>query len=234
MTAARQEIIVFGGTFDPPHQGHIECVELVLENFPNAKVWIIPSASPAFARHSKEKTPHYSYEDRLQLCRLAFQDNTNLPKNKIIISDIENSAIERNYTINTLKKISDLNPSAKIFFLIGQDQLESFSKWYKPKEILEIASLIAVSRPNSDHTTLNKLTEKLANDLMLQLDWNQTKDIAKLGKEKKYNVFLFSTLKNDVASSKIWHYINSHESIPDAWLPESIKTIIEKNMKGYK
>ena len=77
------ETIIFGGAFDPPHIGHVQCVTAVKNRFPGCKVKVLPAFEPAQSAGQSKKTAA-SYDDRMQLCLLAFGD-------EVEVSDFEAS-----------------------------------------------------------------------------------------------------------------------------------------------
>lgn len=147
---------VFGGSFDPVHLGHVNLVKQVREICRLDKVVIMPAAVSPFKTDIARKAA--SGEDRLEMCRLAFEE---LPFVKI--SGYEVSQKEVSYTVNTLRHIHEVHPNDEIFFIMGGDMLLSFEKWRNYEEILSICTLLAVSRENDPNDL--KILDKKASEL---------------------------------------------------------------------
>lgn len=130
------KIGVFGGTFNPPHYGHIRLAERAAEELCLDKVIIIPSCIPP---HKAAGSPTGG-EERLEMCRLAFEGPL------YEISDMEIRRGDRSYTVDTLRELKAVYPGDEIWFIMGSDMLETFTQWYKWEEILELACVCAASR----------------------------------------------------------------------------------------
>jgi len=159
-------LIVYGGAFDPPHQGHVEAAQLALKAMPTAELWIVPGPAPAGAA-GQHKNPHTPFESRLAMCRLAFGGLAE--KRRITISPIEATLPRPNFTVSTLQRIHAQQSNASLALLMGEDQLASFSAWRDPGEILALATLLVVRRPNnpsaqqtSTASTIRRLVEELS------------------------------------------------------------------------
>ncbi|MGN0526119.1 MAG: nicotinate (nicotinamide) nucleotide adenylyltransferase [Acutalibacteraceae bacterium] len=129
------KIGIYGGSFDPPHKGH----KLLCENLKKVsgveKVLIIPAAVSPF----KSKT-NVSGEDRLNMCRLNFNDSF------CEVLDIELARGGKSYTIDTLNQVKKLYPESELYLFMGDDMLLSFNKWYKHEEILKLCTLVCACR----------------------------------------------------------------------------------------
>ncbi len=145
------DLIFFGGTFDPPHEGHSGCVGLVLERFPDATVLVIPAKLPA-STFDAGKEPKTNYETRVALCSLAF---SGLSK-RVEISRIEEQLPVPNYSVMTVKALEDKYPGKSLGLLLGMDQFENFGAWQRAYEILSKVSLIVVGRNAQDSSELDE------------------------------------------------------------------------------
>ena len=114
MKTAPPDIIAYGGSFDPPHQGHVDCVYKALETWPETKIIIFPGFQPAGAR-GLHKTPDTPFEDRLAMARLAFGEAAG----RIEISAVEKELPVPNYTINTLTRFVSMYPDARLSLMMG-------------------------------------------------------------------------------------------------------------------
>ena len=145
---------VFGGSFDPVHNGHVNLVNQIYEAVPLDEIIIMPARVSPF----KQDTVPTSEGQRLEMCRLAFEE---LPF--VTVSDYEISRPEVSYTVNTIKHLKEKYPGDEIFFIMGSDMLLSFQKWYKYEEILSMCTIIAASREDGekDMESLKKQAEIL-------------------------------------------------------------------------
>lgn len=133
------KIGIFGGAFNPIHNGHIALAKQAHAVLKLQKTLIIPTAlSP-----HKEQTA-VSFEDRAQMCRIAFGDD-----NRFEISDIEKQLGGTSYTINTVRALKELYPKGTEFYLIiGGDMLFYFDKWYRHEALLKECHVVAAAREN--------------------------------------------------------------------------------------
>lgn len=134
------KIGIFGGTFNPPHLGHLRLVRTFCENLQLDRVLIIPNKRPTHKRYDSLTTD----EERLFMCRKTFADE------KFEISTMEMERETDSYTVLTLRELKALYPNDEFYTIIGSDMLLMFHKWYKYKEILENCTLCVASREDGD------------------------------------------------------------------------------------
>ena len=128
---------IFGGTFNPPHIGHLKLAQAMAEKLKLDKMLIIPASIPPH----KEAADLAQGEDRLKMCELTFSD-----REKYEICDTELRRAGRSYTYDTLCFIKDKYPDDELFLIVGSDMLESFNAWYRYEDILSMCTLCAASR----------------------------------------------------------------------------------------
>ena len=132
---------VFGGTFDPPHVGHLllasdACESLRLDRLIFIPVWTQPL---------KVGTPPVaSPQDRLEMVRLAVADDANYA-----VDDTEITRKGLSYTVDTLEHLAERYKGAKLFLLMGQDALVGFPQWRNPERIRELATVAAMARSDT-------------------------------------------------------------------------------------
>ena len=132
------KICLFGGTFDPPHIGHLLIAQTVCEAESFDKILFIPVNIPP---HKKVNT---LLEDRLKMLDIAIEDNPNFE-----MSDIEIKRGGVSYTIDTIKILKKKYgiKGNEISYLIGSDSLLNFHKWKNAEQILEECQVIVAIRP---------------------------------------------------------------------------------------
>lgn len=133
------KIGIFGGSFNPPHNGHLYLAEKSAKLLSLDKIIIVPSCIPPH----KSSASLADKADRLEMCRLAFSDPL------YEISTLELDRGDKSYTVDTLREFHRIYPNDKLFFIIGSDMLHTFTQWYKWEEILELCTLCAASRSDS-------------------------------------------------------------------------------------
>ncbi len=134
------KIGLFGGTFDPIHNGHLIVTEAVREAFLLDKIIFIPARQQPF----KTNTPMQLPEHRLEMVKLAIASNPYFE-----VSDIEIRQKGISYTINTIREFRKTFPENEyeLFFLLGSDNANSFHLWKQPGELLKFCKFIAFGRP---------------------------------------------------------------------------------------
>lgn len=138
---------IFGGAFNPVHNGHVNLAKEAIEQLKLRKLLIIPTfESPHKA------TKLLSFETRAEMCRLAFEGISD--KCEVTVSDIERQMGGVSYTINTIRELSKQLPGEQLFLLIGGDMLFSFREWYKYESILKESKVCAVARGGDSFTDM--------------------------------------------------------------------------------
>lgn len=133
------KIGVFGGTFNPVHLGHVNLAKNFKEELKLDKLIVIPTGTPPH----KEANKTVSDEDRLNMCRLGFE-------NIAQVSDMEIKREGKSYTVLTLEELKKEYPNDDIYFLVGSDMLLSFTRWYRWEDILNMCTLCATDRDNTE------------------------------------------------------------------------------------
>ena len=143
------KICMYGGTFDPPHIGHVEAAEAFVREMKLDKLLIIPTFIPPH----KSRGDNTSTEDRLAMCRYAF---SHIPKAEI--SDMEIKRGGTSYTYLTLEELS--GNGTELFFLCGTDMILTFDLWRKYEYIFSLAT-ICYARRERDKAISHKIQEKV-------------------------------------------------------------------------
>jgi nicotinate-nucleotide adenylyltransferase len=214
--------ILFGGSFDPPHRGHLRCLELALRKFSKAKVWLVPARQAATVP-GREKQASASFADRVAMCRLLLEDLSAEQQKRVELSTVEAQLPLPNYTVNTLAALSLIGG-----LLLGDDQLANFAQWRDVHTILRRCSLLVVGRDHfSEETTV---VQSLLQKLGFTGSWHpaeQRWDIAETGTA----IYLLGGSSCDAASSEVRRALNAGSTISPAWLsPQVEQYIVEKNL----
>lgn len=140
----RKKVGILGGTFNPPHIGHLIIADQVGQQLGLDKVCFMPSANPP---HQDKKTA-IEAAHRMKMVEAAIQNNP--------FFDIEKSEVERggkSYTYDTMLQLTRANPDTDYYFIIGGDMVEYLPKWYKIEELLQLVQFVGVNRPGYTLTT---------------------------------------------------------------------------------
>ena len=134
---SKAKIILFGGSFDPIHNGHLRVARVVLEKLCADQLILVPARrSP----HKKELPVSGCH--RLEMIRRVIADSE-----RFSVSDCELNRCDPSYTLDTIHFFrNQYAPEDDLFWLIGADQLREFDKWYKVSELLDICRICVMYR----------------------------------------------------------------------------------------
>lgn len=148
------KILLYGGTFDPPHWGHINNLRAAMQAVQPDKVIVMPAGIPPHKAASA--TPGSL---RLQMCRCFLQLGE-----QVEISDWEISHEGKSYTVNTLRMLHSTYPDAQLYLTVGSDMFTSFRTWREWQSILQLATLVVESREADDAAMLAEFADSLCVD----------------------------------------------------------------------
>ena len=217
-----ERIAFFGGSFDPPHLGHIGIARAAQAALQLDTVLFTPVALQPL----KPLGSTASFEDRIAMTELAIQG---LPNFAISFVDAPAPGGEPNYTIDTLHRLQAQFPAAQLFTLIGADSFLTLRHWYRGPEIPFLAPLIVASRPGQ---RLEDMTDILPDGLTIHEETGQSgRDEVQLraftlcnpaGKVAPF--YLLPGLQLEISASDIRQQVSAateglcagHELLPDA------------------
>ena len=128
---------LLGGSFDPPHNGHLLAASDAFEALALDRLVFVPAAVQPLKVGQSAATP----VQRLAMTRLLLGDD---PRFEISSIEIDRGGLS--YTVDTLAALSAAWPSAELYWLVGADVLQSFRKWKQPERIVELATLVILTR----------------------------------------------------------------------------------------
>ena len=159
MKIGNKIIAIFGGTFDPPHNGHVGLAGDVISSGVADKVIFVP----AFRPPHKPDSPVSEFNARLKMLKLATAGEI-----KFAVSDIESGRSGPSFTFDTLGEFSRLHPDSEIKLLIGSDSLKLLHTWHRAEDLVHNWSLLVYPRkgclPSREELCLNwgnEVAEKL-------------------------------------------------------------------------
>lgn len=130
---------VFGGTFDPIHNAHLQIAQTALAQAKLDKVLFVVSARPP---HKQKETPGADAEQRLAMVEAALAGQSRMEASRIELDRTGPS-----YTADTLEALADQFPDTALYLIIGHDSMVDLPRWRRPGRILELAHLLVVPRP---------------------------------------------------------------------------------------
>ena len=142
---------IYGGTFSPPHNGHIAAAKAFMEQMWLDFLYVIPTATPPH----KEMDVPVDAAHRLEMCRLAFSDVEG-----VYVSDVEIRRGGRSYTVDTLREIA--GEDRRLFLLLGTDMMLTLGNWREPEEIFKLCYPTYIRREKDallDQMIVQKIAE---------------------------------------------------------------------------
>ena len=141
---------IFGGTFSPPHNGHLQAAKAFMEQMWLDILYVIPTALPP---HKEMDTP-VSAAHRLEMCRLAFSEMEG-----VCVSDMEIKRGGKSYTVETLRELA--GEDRRIFLLCGTDMMLTLDQWREPEEIFKLCYPVYIRR-DTDSSLDELIVKKIA------------------------------------------------------------------------
>lgn len=139
-----RKIGIFGGTFDPPHLGHIHIAKKILTKLSLDEIWFMPNHQPPH----KEKSDGVTNMDRVNMLELSIEDH---PQFRVETIELERPG--PSYTFETIQILTERNKDMEFYFIIGADMIEYLPHWYKIDELVKLVTFVGVKRPNFSHET---------------------------------------------------------------------------------
>lgn len=134
-----RRIGILGGTFDPPHIGHLLIANEVLASLNLEEIWFMPNREPPH----KEKPGFLSDEERVKLIELAIADH---PRFRLETIELERPG--PSYTYDTITLLKKRHPDVDFYFIIGADMIEYLPKWHKISDLVSMIKFVGVGRPD--------------------------------------------------------------------------------------
>ena len=183
---------IFGGTFDPPHVGHLLAASDAIEHLALDRLVFVPVATQPL-KTSRTTAPAV---DRLAMVRLTAGNDPRLGTDSV---ELDRDGLS--YTVDTLREFARRSPAAERFFLVGADVLSTFAEWRDPHVVLDLATLAVLTRraePGAPTTGLGRPDRSNEGDLSTMLAQRST---------------VVPTRRVDVSSTEIRARVRSGRSI---------------------
>ncbi len=149
-------IAVYGGSFNPPHLGHVAAARAAIEALRPDRLLVMPTNTPP---HKQLEPNSPSPAERLKLCRLAFGE---IPGAEV--SDLEIRRKGKSYTADTVAALREKYPNAELCLVMGTDMFLSFRSWCRWQAILEACTLAVLSREEDDREAIGRFKAELEAD----------------------------------------------------------------------
>ena len=154
-----KSIGLLGGSFDPPHKGHVAISKIAIKKIKLYKLlWVVTRKNPF------KSNPHYSISQRI---RLAKEITKNIKKIKVVHLD---KTVKSTRTINTLDYLIKKKKIKHIYLILGSDNLIRFHKWKSWKKIAKLSKLIVFSRKGYDKKSRKSVVAKYLKNKIIFVD----------------------------------------------------------------
>ncbi len=201
-------IILFGGTFNPLHNGHM-IIAIKLYSLFQHPITFLPTGIPPY-----KAAPLTTATDRLNMLNLALEHD-----NRFLINTSEIDKDEFCYTYNTLSIIrNEVGHATPVFFIIGSDSLVSLDTWDNWKLLLELTNFIVIKRQNYNESLM-------ANELITEFTKRKTNDLTNFKASNHGQFFVVDFEPIDISSTQIRNMVTEHQSIENL-VPSKIATYI--------
>jgi len=203
----KNKIILFGGTFDPIHRGHIEVALAAREHLQADSLIFIPaSRSPL-----KQQQPIASDQDRLEMIRLSIGQN-----DRLRLSTCELNRPQPSYTLDTVLYFREkYAQQADLFWLVGADAIEDLSRWYRINELLEICTIAVMYRAGYPKPDFEACKEEFTPEQIAQFQQNIVPvPLIEISSTDIRNRISQGRDVRDFLHPKVYDYIKAHDLYP--------------------
>lgn len=195
----KNSIVVFGGSFNPPHNSHFSMAEQVLNEYEEVEKVIFVPVNKNYAKSGLEENTH-----RYQMLKAVIERNS-----RFMLSDIDMQGNRSLYTVEVLAAIQKQFPDKEIWLLVGSDNLKEFSTWKRPEEILSQHKILVRERNDDTIEEMIKESELL----------NRYKQNIKTLREELGSTISSTHIRELIKSKKSARYL----------LPDEVYDYINKN-----
>ncbi|MEO0010414.1 MAG: hypothetical protein RIQ39_3 [Actinomycetota bacterium] len=134
---------LYGGTFDPIHNGHLHVITQLLSQNIVDRILLVPAGEPRL----RENAPVAPGAARRAMCQLALKDLPPEISTKVEVNPIEILRMGPSYTIDTVEAIKQTYPDDEIVLIVGTDAYEKIDQWHRVDELMELVTLEVIQRP---------------------------------------------------------------------------------------
>jgi nicotinate-nucleotide adenylyltransferase len=209
---ALRRVGIYGGTFDPVHNGHLEVARRVLQLFELDEVIFVPACVPPHKRNANLTSAFH----RFAMVALATEADQ-----RLLVSTIELDAPDRPYAVDTVARMQ--NETRRLFFIIGADSWSEITTWHEWRRLVGMCDLIVVTRPGYViEAKVERFSDVRAMDKRSILELVES--------ETKPRVFTTDVAMLDVAATEIRTFVRAGDfEILNTKVPPSVAAYIEKH-----
>ena len=143
---------IFGGTFDPPHLGHLILASEALDQLNlDGVLWVLTPDPP-----HKQGQNRQSLDDRLGMLHIAISETP-----QFLVSRVDIDRPPPHYAVDTVRQLAQQYPQAELVYLIGGDSLHDLPGWHRPVELVQAVAYLGVMRRPDDHVNLPRLEKSI-------------------------------------------------------------------------
>lgn len=197
---------LFGGTFNPIHNGHLCTVRSVNQQVGFAGISVIPAAIPPH-----KTAPTVSAQHRLQMVRLALADEPHFQ-----VDDFEIRQHQTSYSLHTIRYFRQQLPQHRLCLILGMDALIGFTSWYQWQQILSLCHLVVMHRPGFPTP-------------MVEVPWwQQVQSAHALRQYPAGRILVVDNEQVNISSTEIREKVKMHQAI-DPYVPKAVLNYIQQN-----
>jgi nicotinate-nucleotide adenylyltransferase len=134
---------LYGGTFDPIHNGHTHVITQLIERGIVDHLLVVPAGEPRL----RENSPKATGAQRRTMCQLAINDLPPEIRSKVEVNPIEILRMGPSYTIDTVEAVKQAYPDDEIILIVGTDAYEKLDHWHRVDELMKLVTLEVIQRP---------------------------------------------------------------------------------------
>ena len=195
------KIGIFGGTFDPPHLGHLNIAKHAYDKLALDEFWFMPNGIPAYKMIQRGIS---SKEDRLMMLEILVKD---IPWCQISRIEVEREGYT--FTSDTLTWLSEKQPENDYYLIIGSDSYKDMHMWHDPGTIFKLSTIVVLLRGEDTKESLGEYTKKYIS-------------------EYDADVSILENLKYDISSTRIREAVQNGKNT-EKWIPNEIRDYILEN-----
>ena len=209
-------VCVFGGTFNPPHLGHVRACLQAADEIDVARVGLMPAKVPPH-----KKTDGVSEHHRVAMVQRACEAS-----DRLYPQLIELELAEPSYSVKTLQALREQHPEAPLIFIIGEDSWRNLTSWHQWQQLSQLCHLLVLRRATTD--------TPLAPELTTFADRHGTDEVQRLHTELSGLVYFAQTGLQPISSTQLRKWLGAESSVPDSaqvddWVSQSVLHYIKEN-----
>ena len=220
----QERIGIYGGTFDPIHDGHLKVAAAISEAFSLDRLLFVPAFIPPHKRDWQISAPYHRYA----MVVLATLNHLQLVHTKVVDSTIELEAPSRPYTIETLQQLQVRHPAATLFFIMGADSFAEVNLWREYERLLTAYNIIVAARPSTEVLTTGLSAQHLSAKCQQRvIDLRGSKRPQPMPPDvvSEPHVFLTDYVAAEIAATEIRAAVQAGQPI-DEWVPPAVARYI--------